>query len=145
MNGNIFNPSHTPAPQTAFARLHKDERGGSRLGFLVTLLLIALAGYSLMQYVPVAWNARLFRDVMQSKVDQAAALSKPTSWVTTQLRADMEDYSIPPGALVNVQRRDNRIEAVVRYDQPVALPGYIYHYQFEHLSLIHISEPTRPY
>ncbi len=132
MNGNMSNSSYTSTPQTVFARLHHDERGGSRLSFLITLLLIVVAGYSLTQYVPVAWNARLFRDVMQSKVDQAAALNRSTSWVTTQLRADMEDYSIPPAALVNVQRRDNRIEAIVRYDQPVALPGYIYHYQFDY-------------
>lgn len=102
------------------------------MSFLITILLLVVVGYSLMQYVPVAWNARLFRDVMQSKVDQAAALGKPTAWVTTQLRADMEDYDIPPGALVSVQSRDNRIEAVVRYDQPVALPGYIYHYKFDY-------------
>ncbi len=132
MNGNIFNPSCTSAPQTVFARFHDNEQGGSRLSFLIAMLLLVVVGYSLTQYVPVAWNARLFQDVMQSKVDQAAALSKPTAWVTTQLRADMEDYDIPPGASVNVQQRDNRIEAVVRYDQPVALPGYIYHYKFDH-------------
>ena len=130
MNGNIFNPS-SATPHNFIAGFHHDERGGSRLSLLIALLLIVVVGYSLAQYVPVAWNARLFQDVMQSKVDQAAALGKPTSWVTTQLRADMEDYDVPPGAFLNVQNRDNRIEATVRYEQPVALPGYIYHYKFD--------------
>ncbi len=123
--------THSPLKQS-LKQFSADERGGSRLNFLITVFLLVIAGYAAAQYVPVAWHAELFQDAMQRKVDQAAALGNGSDWVVKQLRAEMLDFDIPPDATITAQERDKRIETKVSFTHPIALPGYIYEYRFDH-------------
>ena len=108
------------------------ERGGSRLNFIIIVLVIALGGYSAYHYVPVAYNAYLFKDYMQETVNKAAYPPGQTNeWVGTQLRAAAKDYNLPANMQVNVQNEDGRIAAHVQWAQPVQLPGYVYEYKFD--------------
>ena len=108
------------------------ERGGSRLNFIITVLVIALGGYSAYHYVPVAYNAYLFKDYMQETVNKAAYPPGQTNeWVASQLRAAAKDYNLPTNMQVIVQNEDNRIAAHVQWTQPVQLPGYVYEYKFD--------------
>jgi len=110
----------------------RGERGGSRLNFIITVLVIALGGYSAYHYVPVAYNAYLFKDYMQETVNKAAYPPGQTNeWVATQLRAAAKDYNLPANMQVNVQNEDGRIAAHVQWAQPVQLPGYVYEYKFD--------------
>ena len=109
------------------------ERGGARFNFVVVALVIALVGYSTYNFAPVAYNAYLFKDFMQQTVNKAAyPPGQSNEWVTTQLRAAVKEYDLPPEAVVTVQKEEGRIAARVQWSRPVQLPGYIYDYQFDH-------------
>jgi len=53
------------------------ERGGSRLKFLIVMAILGAVAYTAYIYVPVAYQAYLYKDLMQTKVDAAAALGTP--------------------------------------------------------------------
>ncbi len=108
------------------------EHGGARLSLLVMLLVIAAIAYGISTYAPVAYKAAEYKDLMQSKVDQAAAFGYTGEWVGSQLRATSVEYGIPPDAIITAIQKDGRLEASVRYTRPIVLPGYIYNYEFDH-------------
>jgi hypothetical protein len=114
------------------ARAIAGERGGARLNFVIVVLVIALGGYSAYHYVPVAYNAYLFKDYMQETVNKAAYPPGQTNeWVAAQLRAAAKDYNLPPNMQVSVQNEEGRVAARVQWSQPVQLPGYLYEYKFD--------------
>ena len=111
----------------------RGERGGARFNFIVILVVIALAAYSAYNYVPVAYNAYLYKDFMQETVNKAAyPPAKDNNWVKQQLREAAADYDLPDDAEINVQSENGRISARVTYTHPVKLPGYVYEYDFDH-------------
>lgn len=125
--------------RTGVANLSFDfsgERGGSRLQLLVTGLIIAVTVYAGAQYIPVAYNATAFKEVMQRKVNEASLTSRPgqtpTEWTEAQVRAASPDYSLPTDALIDAEARDRRISLRVQYTKPIALPFYVYNYRFDH-------------
>lgn len=108
------------------------QRGGARLSLLLTLLAVAVVGYGVSSYAPVAYRAAEYKDEMQKRVDQAAAYGYTGEWVDTQLRLAARDYDLPTDAKITTAVRDGRIEAQVSYTRPVALPGFVYEYEFDH-------------
>lgn len=113
-------------------RRRANERGGARLSFLMTMLVIAVVGYAASQYVPIAYRANEFKDEMHRRVDQAAAMGQDADWVSTQLRNASAEFDVPPTAVISAQHRNGRLEVVVRYTLPISLPGYIYQYSFDY-------------
>lgn len=109
-----------------------EQRGGARLNFLIVVAVIAAAAYVGYQYVPVAYNASLFKVFMQDTVDKAAITSRTAEWVENELRANAPSYGVPPDAAITVQRNEGRLEARVRWTRPIPLPGYIHQYNFDH-------------
>ncbi len=115
---------------TDFAR--SGEQGGSRLKFLIVMAIlgaVACAGYF---YVPVAYHAYLYKDLMQTKVDAAAALAYPTTWVTDQLTKSGPEYDVPPEAVITPTQENDRMEVRVQFSKPIEFPGYTYVYEFDH-------------
>jgi hypothetical protein len=109
------------------------ERGAARLKFILIVAIIALAVYIGYQYVPVAYQASRYKVAMQDAVDKAAAVGQSSEWVRNQLRTDGNAYSVPPDAEISVERSgDGRVQARVRYNRPVAFPGYTYSYNFDY-------------
>lgn len=109
------------------------ERGGARLNFLIVVALIALTAYSAYQYVPVAYTAFRYKDVMQETVNKGAfRQGSPAEWVTTELRSFAREYDIPQDARIEVQTQNRQITARVRWTRAVSLPGYVYQYEFDH-------------
>jgi len=118
---------------TKTIRIKAGERGGARLKFLITLLVLAVVGYTASQYVPVALHAYQFKDFMQQTVDKATfGQTQSSEWVQAQLKASGVDYDVPPDANITAIRRDGRMEARVQYTRPIPLPGYVYQYNFDH-------------
>jgi hypothetical protein len=109
----------------------RGERGGTRLKFLIVLIVLAAVAYSGYNYIPVAYQAYLLKDYMQQTVDKAAAMGQPADWVVTQLKASSAQYNVPPNADIKAQMNNGRMEARVRFSQPVALPFYTYLYSFD--------------
>jgi hypothetical protein len=109
-----------------------NERGNSRFNFLLTLVVIGLAGYVAYQYVPVAYQASQLKISMQDTVDKAVVTSKNAAWAEDQLRRSLPIYGAPPDALITVANKESRIEAHVQYSVPIPLLVTTYEYKFDH-------------
>ncbi len=107
------------------------ERGSARLKFLLVLALIGAALFVGVQYVPVAYNARVFESFMQDTVNTAAATDKNSAWVEQQLRRGFEDYGVPDDAAVSVGVNNTRLEAAVQYSHTLSLVFTEYDYDFD--------------
>ena len=108
------------------------ERGSASLKFLIVMLFMAAGAYAGYLYVPVAYQAHNFKDLMQHYVDVASAEGKPPGWAGEQLMKNFSDYDVPPNALITPTKRDNRIEVRVQFVRPIEFPGYTYNYEFDH-------------
>lgn len=108
------------------------ERGGSRLKFLIVMALMCMSAYAGYLYIPVAYDAYLFKDLMQHKVDVAAAQGYPSSWAIDQLSKSEAEYNVPPGAVFTPSQQNNRIEVRVQFTRPIEFPGFTYNYEFDH-------------
>ncbi len=112
----------------------RGERGGARLKFLIVIALIGSAAYAGFQYVPVAYNAYLFRDLMQESVDKAVALSHNGEWIKQQLAKNAAEFGVPQDAVITPTQSDgSHAEVRVRFTRDIQLlPGYTYQYEFDH-------------
>lgn len=111
----------------------RGEQGGARFNLLVFVALAAAVGYAAYNYVPVAYNAFLFKDFMQETVDKAAfPPGHSFGWVEKQLRDKAEELGLPEDAVYQVQNQNEHIAARVQWTQTVSLPGFAYDYEFDH-------------
>ena len=108
------------------------ERGSARLKLMLVIIVIGVVAYAGYVYIPVSYNAYLFKDLMQQKVNTAAALGHPANWVQEQLVKSAPEYDIPTDAEIIPALKDGRVEVHVQYMKPVEFPGYIYEYTFDH-------------
>jgi hypothetical protein len=107
------------------------ERGAARLKFLVIIALVAVVAYAGYQYIPVAYQASMYKTAMQDAVRQS--IGHPNDWLRNQLRTDANYYNVPPDAEITVERNaDGPIQARVQYNRPVNLFGYTYTYKFDY-------------
>ena len=110
----------------------RSERGGTRLKFLVVVLIIAAVAYAGYQFIPVVYQAYRIKDLMQHDVDTAVVLGRPTDWLKEQLVKSFPEYGVPADAVVTPTQQDNRMEVRVQYTQPIEFPGFVYNYEFDH-------------
>ena len=108
------------------------ERAGSRLNLLIVMLVLGVTAYAGYVYIPVAYQAYLFKDLIQHDVDLAVAEGYQTSWVKDQLTKSAAEYGVPADAVITPAQRDNRMEVRVQFTRPIQLPGYTYQYEFDH-------------
>ena len=108
------------------------ERGSANLKFMIVMAILggtAIAGYL---YIPVAFQANAYKDLMQHYVDVAASQGYQPSWAGEQLMKSAAEYNLPPNAIIMPAQRDNRVEVRVQYVRPIEFPGYTYNYEFDH-------------
>jgi|SRR5215831_16819169 len=110
----------------------KTERGGSRLKFIIVLLIIGSVAYGAYLYIPVQFDAFRFKDLMQHDVDVAATQGYPTSWITDQITRNLSDYNVPANAIITPSKEDSRVVLRVQFTRPIEFPGYTYQYEFDH-------------
>jgi len=108
------------------------ERGSASLKFLIVMLILGATAYSGYCYIPVAYHATLFKDLMQHQVDVASAQGYKPQWVAEQLIKNAPEYDIPADAVYTPVLRDSRMEVRVQYVRPIEFPGYTYNYEFDH-------------
>ena len=108
------------------------ERGSGRLQFLIVMTILVVGAYAGYVYIPVAYRAHTFKDLMQHYADVAGTQGYPPSWAGEQLLKSAAEYEVPKNAVITPLQRDNRIEVRVRYVRPVEFPGYTYNYEFDH-------------
>jgi hypothetical protein len=108
------------------------EQGGARLKFVMVMAVIGALAYVGYMFVPIAYNAYLFKDLMQRDVDAAAALGREPSWVSEQLSKSASEYGVPGNAVITPVQREGRVEVRVQFTRPIEFPGYTYEYEFDH-------------
>jgi hypothetical protein len=107
------------------------ERGSANLKFLIVMMILGACAYAGYRYIPVAFQASAYKDMMQHYADVAATQGYPPSWVSEQLIKNGADYEIPADAIITPVSRDNRIEVRVQYVREIEIPGYTYNYEFD--------------
>ena len=110
----------------------KGERGAARAKLLIFLVFAAAMIYAGYLYLPVAYDAYLFKDLMQHNVDVAVTQGYQASWVQDQLTKSLAEYNVPPNAIITPVQRDQRVEVRVQFTRPIEFPGYTYEYEFDH-------------
>jgi hypothetical protein len=108
------------------------ERGSASLKFLIVMAIMGATAYAGYLYVPVAFNASTYKDLMQHYADLGAAQGYPPSWVSDQLAKNGAEYGVPPDAVITPVLRDGRLEVRVQYVKVIEFPGYPYNYEFDH-------------
>jgi hypothetical protein len=108
------------------------ERGSATLKFVLVMAIMITVGYAGYLYVPVAFQANTFKDLMQHYTDVAVAQGYKPSWVGEQLMKNAPEYQVPANAVITATQRDNRIEVRVQYVREIEFPGYTYNYEFDH-------------
>ena len=113
-------------------RHRSGERGSASLKFLIVMAILGASAYAGYLYIPVAFHANTYKDLMQHYVDVAATQGYKPSWVAEQLMKNAPDYDIPPDAIYTPAQNDNRLEIRVQYVRVIEFPGYTYNYEFDH-------------
>ena len=108
-----------------------NERGSSRLKFIIVMAILLCIGYAAYLYIPVRYHAYLFKDSMQQFVDIASAQGKPPTWVGEQLTKTLDEYDVPSNAIITPATQDSRVQVRVQYTKPIEFPGYTYQYEFD--------------
>ena len=108
------------------------ERGSANLKFVIVMAILGATAYAAYLYVPVAFQANAYKDLMQHYADVAAAQGFPPSWTGEQLMKSAAEYEVPVNAVITPVQRENRIEVRVQYVREIAFPGYTYNYEFDH-------------
>ena len=110
----------------------RGERGGSRVKFLIVVLIFGAAVYAGYLWVPVQFDAYRFKDLMQHDADVAATQGYPVTWISDQLKKSLAEYNIPADAVITPTQQENRMAVRVQYTRPIEFPGYTYQYEFDH-------------
>jgi len=108
------------------------ERGSASLKFLIVMAALVTTAYAAYLYVPVAFNASTYKDLMQHYADVAAAQGYSPSWAGEQLAKNAPEYGLPPDTVITPVQRDGRIEVRVQFVKVIDFPGYPYNYEFDH-------------
>jgi len=109
-----------------------NQRGSARLKFLLVMAIFLCAVYGGYLYIPVAYQAYVYKDLMQHYVDVAATQGYKPSWAGEQLLKSRVEYDVPEGAVITPTSRDNRVEVRVQFSRPIEFPGYTYEYNFDY-------------
>jgi hypothetical protein len=114
-------------------QMHRSgERGAASLKFLIVVAVLAAGAYAGYLYVPVAFQANAYKDLMQHYADVAATQGYPPSWTGEQLVKNGPDYGVPANAIITPVKRDQRIEVRVQFVKVIDFPGYPYNYEFDY-------------
>jgi hypothetical protein len=107
------------------------ERGSANLKFVIVMAVLGASAYAGYLYVPVAFQANAYKDLMQHYADVAGAQGYQPSWVSEQLVKSAPEYDVPANAIITPAHRDNRIQVRVQFIRVIEFPGYTYHYEFD--------------
>ncbi|HEX5425612.1 MAG TPA: hypothetical protein VFW94_18825 [Candidatus Acidoferrales bacterium] len=110
-----------------------EQRGGSRVSLVITLLIVAAMVFAAVKIVPAYVNAYEFQDSMQTEA--RFALSYPPKGAD-QIRSDVwqkaQDLSIPLDTKDEIQVTEDQgiVNISVNYSVPVDLTVYQFTLQF---------------
>src|SRR5687768_18521298 len=98
------------------------ERGSANLKFIIVMAILGATAYAGYLYVPVAFQAKTYADLMQHYADVAAGVGHPPAWVTEQLKKNGPDYGVPSNAIITCVLKDSRLEVRVQFIKEIEFP-----------------------
>jgi hypothetical protein len=102
------------------------------LQVLIVMVVLVAGAYAGYLYIPVAYQAHTYKELMQHYADVAVARGYPPAWAGEHLLKDGAEYEVPTNAIITPSQRDNRVEVRVQFVRPIEFPGYTYNYEFDH-------------
>lgn len=108
------------------------EQGSANIKFLIVLALLGACVYAGYLYIPVAYQAYAYRDLMQHYANVTVAQGYAHKWAHDQLKKSAPEYGVPEDAIITSEQRDNRVEVRVQFVRLIEFPGYTYSYEFDH-------------
>ena len=107
------------------------ERGSANVKFLLVMLVLCASAYGGYLYVPVAFQAKTYKDLMQHYADVAAMQGYSPTWVIEQLTKNGPEYGVPENAIISPVVQDQRMAVRVQFVRVIEFPGYPYNYEFD--------------
>lgn len=108
------------------------ERGSASLKFVIVMAIMGACAYAGYLYIPVAFQANAYKDLMQHYADVTATQGYAASWAGEQLTKTAPEYDVPANAIITPSQKDNRVEVRVQFVREIEFPGYTYNYEFDH-------------
>jgi hypothetical protein len=98
-----------------------NRRGESRLGCLLPVLILAVAGYFAVDFGEAYFHFWQFKDAMGQEARFSS--DKTDAQITTRLSALADTLQLPPGAeLITIERTPTTITISSDYDEVIKLP-----------------------
>jgi len=110
---------------------NRRERGEGRLGCLVGLVLLLIAGMIAYKMIPIKVKAADLRDTVQDYSRSAGTHSDRA--ILQGIVAKAQQIGLPvDDENVEIRRAAGTIKIDVTYTVPVEFPGYTYNWNFHH-------------
>lgn len=107
------------------------ERGEGKMGCLVGLVLLAIAGLAAYRLIPVKVRAAELRDTVIDESKSAGQHNDKQIQQAILRKAQQLELPVKESD-IRVRRSPNFIRVEVTYTVPVEFPGYIYNWNFRH-------------
>ena len=107
------------------------ERGEGRLGCLVGLVLLAIAGLVAYRMIPVKVRAAELRDTAYDEAKSAGQHNDKQILEAILYKAKELELPVDESN-VKVLRSPNHIRVDLKYTVPIEFPGYTYNWNFDH-------------
>ena len=107
------------------------QRGEGRLGCLVGLVVLALAGLMAYRMIPVKVKTA---DLRETVIDEARSAGSHTDGrIRKAILAKAQQLELPVSEeQVKIRRANSYIYVEVDYSVPIELPGYTFNWDFHH-------------
>lgn len=107
------------------------QRGEGRLGCLVGLVLLAVAGLVAFRMIPIKVKAAELRDTAYDEAKSAGQHSDKQILEAILYKARQLELPVETSNVI-VKRSPNHIRVELHYTVPVEFPGYTYQWNFDH-------------
>jgi hypothetical protein len=110
---------------------NRRERGEGRLGCLVGVIFLLLAGLIAYKMIPIKVKVADLRDTVQDEARSAGTRSDKD--ILNAILGKAQQLELPVTEdNVKINRIPNAIKVDVAYTVPVQFPGYTYNWKFHH-------------
>jgi hypothetical protein len=111
-------------------RGRRDQRGEGRLGFMITLIVVAVAIFLGIKVIPVRVTAYEFRDVLREEA-RYGAVRDSDEVVVKRILDKAAELAVPlEKKNLSVKRTETQMIITAKYEQPIDLKVTTYVYRF---------------
>jgi hypothetical protein len=107
------------------------QRGEGRAGLIIALIVVAVAAFAAIKFVPVYIAAYDLRETIRDEVRLAGRSTDKL--ITERILAKAEEHhlTVDPRE-ISIRRTSNKIFVKVGFDVPIDMAAFTYTYRFDH-------------